>query len=80
MELLTVDCELGFGRISGAKVVGDDALVLALAGGLHIVQLQCGCVLGNLAGITCLRAQMSLVGNVGVVQHLVVLLPGKGHG
>lgn len=75
-----MDSEFGFGGIGGAKVVGDDALVFALAGRFHMAQLQCGRVLGNLAPIAGLRSEMSLVVNLCVVQHLVVLLPGEGHG
>lgn len=77
---LTVDSELGLGGIGGAEVVGDDALVFALAGRFHMAQLQCGGVLSNLAPIARLGPEMSLVVNLGVVQNLVVLLPREGHG
>lgn len=77
---LTVDSKFGLGGIGGAEVVGDDALVFALAGRFHMAQLQCGRVLSNLAPIACLRSKVSLVVNLCIVQHLIVLLPGKGHG
>lgn len=78
--LLTVDSKLGLGGIGGAEVVGDDALVFALTGRFHMAQLQCGRVLRNLAPITRLCSEMGLVVNLCIVQHLVVLLPGEGHG
>lgn len=77
---LTVDSKFGLGGIGGAEVVGDDALVFALAGRFHMAQLQCGRVLSNLAPIARLRSKMNLVVNLCVVQYLVVLLPGEGHG
>lgn len=61
-------------------MVGDDALVFALAGRFHMAQLQRGGVLGNLAPVARLRSKMSLVVNLCIVQNLVVLFPGKGHG
>ncbi len=76
---LTVDAELGFDGVRGAEVVGDDALVFALTSELHVAQLQCGGVLRDLADLSHLRAQVSLVMDLGVGQDLVVLLPGEGH-
>lgn len=75
-----MNSKLGLGGIGGAEVVGDDALVFALAGRFHMAQLQCGGVLGNLAPIACLRSKMSLVVNLCIIQYLVVLLPCEGHG
>lgn len=79
---LTVDGEPGFGRVRRAKVVGDDTLVLPLAGEVHRVQLQGGGVLRHLrvAAGARLDAQVRLVVDLGLVQDLIVLLPGEGHG
>lgn len=77
---LTVDSKFGLDGVGGAKVVGDDALEFSLAGRFHMAQLQRGGVLGHLAPVARLRSEMSLVVNLCVVKHLVVLLPGEGHG
>lgn len=63
-------------------MVGDDTLVLSLAGKLHIAKLQGGCILSQLsfAPSTCLHSQMGLVVDICVVEDFVVLLPSKRHG
>lgn len=63
-------------------MVGDDTLVLSLAGKLHIAELQGGRILRHLclATSTCLHSQMGLVVDLRVVQDFVVFLPGKRHG
>lgn len=58
-------------------MVGDDALVLPLAVELDVVQLQRSGVLGH---VSALRPHVRLVDDLRLVQVLVVLLPGEGHG
>lgn len=58
-------------------MVGDDALIFALAVKLHVAQLEGG---GVLRDLTALCPHVRLVVDLGVVQILVVLLPGKSHG
>lgn len=78
---LTVDGEPSFGGVGGAEVVGDDALVPALAGEVHGTQPQGGGVLRHLGVAAAhLDARVCLVVDLAVVQDLVVLLPGEGHG
>lgn len=79
---LTVDSEPGLGGIRWSKVVGNDTLVLSLAGKLHITELQGGRILCHLGLTSCARlhTQMGLVVDLGIVQDLVVFLPSEGHG
>lgn len=58
-------------------MVGDDALVAALVRKGDVPQVQDGRALHHLA---VLGPHVREVLDLGVVQHLVVLLPGKHHG
>lgn len=58
-------------------MVGDDALVAALVREGDVAQVQDG---GALHHLPVLGPHVSEVLDLGVVQHLVVLLPGKHHG
>lgn len=58
-------------------MVGDDALVAAFVGEGDVAEVQDGGVLHHLP---VLRPHVGKVLNLGVVQHLVVLLPRKHHG
>lgn len=74
---LTINGEAGLVGVGGAEVVGDDALVAALVREGDVPQVQDG---GALHHLPVLGPHVREVLDLGVVQHLVVLLPGKHHG
>lgn len=61
----TVYCKLGFDRVGGAEVIGDDTLVFPFAAELHIAEPEDGCVLHHLA---TLGPQVRVVFHFGIVQ------------
>lgn len=74
--LRTVDSEAGLGRVGGAKVVGDDALVSTLVGEGHMTQVQNGGVLHHPPVVS---AQVGEVLHLCMAEQLLVFAPGKGH-
>lgn len=80
--LRTVDSEAGLGRVGGAKVVGDDALVSTLVGEGHMTQVQNGGVLHHPPGLVhrpVVSAQVGEVLHLSMAEQLLVFAPGKGH-
>lgn len=74
---LTINSESSLVGVGGAEVVGDDALVAPLVCEGDVPQVQDG---GALHHLPVLGPHVRKVLDLSVVQHLIVLLPGKHHG
>lgn len=74
---LTINSQLGFVRIVGAEVIGDDALIFSFIGEIHIEKVEDSGVLNNLAILLLIPGKIL---NLCIIQHFAVLTPRSGHG
>lgn len=75
--LLTINGQLGFVGIVGAKVIGDNALIPSFISEVHIEKMQDSGVLNHL---TTLLLIPGIILNLCIIQDFAVLTPGCGHG
>lgn len=75
--LLTINGQLGFVGIVGAKVIGDNALIPSFISEVHIEKMQDSGVLNHLTTLLLIPGKIL---NLCIIQDFAVLTPGCGHG